>query len=222
MMLARVSVWFVKKWLNKNRDVKVWDNLLNIWACPTTAKGKSYFHVHEHMGRITVNPRGRGTCEMTSETQSTSSTVVLLDGAIQRKPLITLLLHAELDSYCCTVQHTYEDSQVTSKNQWRFALILKLSTSTQADQIMSQQRQIIAYKLLRLTLHFYSHMIFSRPYWPPLSKMGVLNAPQDQLREACCHLANIVEERCRLAQITLILPCFTNFLSSYVGIRKSV
>ena len=32
------------------------------------------------------------------------------------------------------------------------------------------------------------------PYDLPFPQMGVSNAPQDQLRDACCHLANMIED----------------------------
>jgi len=31
----------------------------------------------------------------------------------------------------------------------------------------------------------------------PLSEMGVANAPHDRLRDACCHLANMIEKSIR-------------------------
>jgi len=41
------------------------------------------------------------------------------------------------------------------------------------------------------------------PVQPPLAPIWVPNAPQDQLRDACCHLANMTEDSCVLCRLSI-------------------
>jgi len=44
------------------------------------------------------------------------------------------------------------------------------------------------------------------PYDPPFLEIRVLNAPQqDQLRDACCHLANMIEDSDKLYAVPDII-----------------